>query len=510
MKHWAITLLRLTILLLSLAQVKAADYFFAHSASTYSSHYLLWKLDSASGSAVQTLTSGVTAPVSGLAYADGYLWAHSANPYNNSYRLWKLDPANGNVIQTLTSGVYAPVGGMAYANGYFWVHSANAYNANYLLWKINPTNGNVVQTLPSGVSLPVAALASANGYLWAHSSVTYNFSYVLWKINPTNGIALAVLPSGVPDPIGGLTYANGYLWAHSAGKYNLNYVMWRLDPASGSVSQTLTSGVTQPVGALAFIDGTPPTGSIAVNQGASFATSASATLTLAATDNGGTVSSMRLSDDNATWTPWEPYAASKVWTLTPGDGPKTVYAQFQDATGNISSPYSDAITLDTVLPTGSILINNGAVMTTNRSVALVLTGHDAGSGLSQMRFSNNNASWSSWEAYTTNKAWTLTTGDGNKAAYVQLKDAAGNGSASFSDTILFYSKGGVRTNITVVASGGSLELSWPQDHTGWRLQVQTNALSTNWSDWPGASATNRISIPTFPANAPVFFRTVFP
>jgi len=33
------------------------------------------------------------------------------------------------------------------------------------------------------------------------------------------------------------------------------------------------------------------------------------------------------------------------------------------------------------------------------------------------------------------------------------------------------------TNITAVVSGNTLTLSWPADHTGWRLQAQTNSLN---------------------------------
>jgi autotransporter-associated beta strand protein len=39
----------------------------------------------------------------------------------------------------------------------------------------------------------------------------------------------------------------------------------------------------------------------------------------------------------------------------------------------------------------------------------------------------------------------------------------------------------------------SVIVSWPADHLGWRLQVQTNSLSSgNWSDVAGSSATNQI------------------
>lgn len=50
------------------------------------------------------------------------------------------------------------------------------------------------------------------------------------------------------------------------------------------------------------------------------------------------------------------------------------------------------------------------------------------------------------------------------------------------------------TNITYTASGANLTLSWPADHTGWRLQVQTNALNiglgTNWFDVANTTTTN--------------------
>ena len=188
------------------------------------------------------------------------------------------------------------------------------------------------------------------------------------------------------------------------------------------------------MGALAYVEGTPPTGSISINGGAEFANSASVNLALSATDNNGAVSFMRFSNNNSTWSAWEAYTTSKAWTLAAGEGPKTTYVQFQDETGNISSSYADSIILDTVAPTGTITINSGAVLTTNRSVALGLAASDSGSGVSQMRFSNDNSGWGNWEIYAADKEWILASGDGTKAAYVQFKDNAGNASSSFSDS----------------------------------------------------------------------------
>jgi hypothetical protein len=66
------------------------------------------------------------------------------------------------------------------------------------------------------------------------------------------------------------------------------------------------------------------------------------------------------------------------------------------------------------------------------------------------------------------------------------------------------------TNITASLSGGTLTLSWPQDHTGWTLQVQTNSsghgLGTNWFDLPGSASTNAFSTPIVLTNGSVFYR----
>ena len=70
------------------------------------------------------------------------------------------------------------------------------------------------------------------------------------------------------------------------------------------------------------------------------------------------------------------------------------------------------------------------------------------------------------------------------------------------------------TNIVVLASGGQMQLSWPQDHLGWRLQMQTNGtgggLGTNWVTVD--NSTNVISTNVFidPTYGSVFFRLVYP
>lgn len=63
-------------------------------------------------------------------------------------------------------------------------------------------------------------------------------------------------------------------------------------------------------------------------------------------------------------------------------------------------------------------------------------------------------------------------------------------------------------------SSGGLEISWPQDHIGWALEIQTNGLSaglgSNWTVVPGSATTNVFTLPVVLTNESVFLRLVFP
>ena len=70
------------------------------------------------------------------------------------------------------------------------------------------------------------------------------------------------------------------------------------------------------------------------------------------------------------------------------------------------------------------------------------------------------------------------------------------------------------TNIVTAVSGKTLTLSWPADHLGWKLQVQTNSLSTglgtNWVIVPGSETVTSTNITINPANGSTFYRLTYP
>ena len=90
------------------------------------------------------------------------------------------------------------------------------------------------------------------------------------------------------------------------------------------------------------LDTTPPTGTIVIDSGAAFTNSTTVTLTLTCNDENG-CSQMQFSNDNITYSAPEPFASTKVWTLSPGSGVKTVYIKFKDAAGVWSDPFTDTI-----------------------------------------------------------------------------------------------------------------------------------------------------------------------
>ncbi len=71
---------------------------------------------------------------------------------------------------------------------------------------------------------------------------------------------------------------------------------------------------------------------------------------------------MRFSNDQATWSEWVAFAPTSDWTLTTGDGPKTVYAEFRDGSDNLLE-LSDDITLDTTGPAAPVMAAEPAFTT---------------------------------------------------------------------------------------------------------------------------------------------------
>ncbi|MCL5877980.1 MAG: PKD domain-containing protein [Candidatus Bathyarchaeota archaeon] len=82
--------------------------------------------------------------------------------------------------------------------------------------------------------------------------------------------------------------------------------------------------------------------------------------------------------------------------------------------------------------TGSIVINSGEAYTNATKLALTLFSSNA----VQMRFSNDNSSWSDWETYATQINYTLTEGDKEYTIYVEFQDSLSQTSTASASIIL--------------------------------------------------------------------------
>lgn len=137
-------------------------------------------------------------------------------------------------------------------------------------------------------------------------------------------------------------------------------------------------------------------GAIVINNGENCTGSLDVTLTLS---NGSipNVVSMRISEDPLfTGVSWEPFATTKAFTLSPGLGLKTVYAQFMNSNGTLSNVFNDQINysencgaiIDSVPPITIKTIGNPQYangLWVNMSTPITITATDPGDNASGVK-----------------------------------------------------------------------------------------------------------------------------
>ncbi len=96
-----------------------------------------------------------------------------------------------------------------------------------------------------------------------------------------------------------------------------------------------------------LVDTTPPAGTFQINGGAEVTSTPDVTLSFQITDATTSVAEMMISNEpDFAGALWEAFSATRSWTLSAGDGTKTVYARFRDLVGNETESLSSSITLD--------------------------------------------------------------------------------------------------------------------------------------------------------------------
>lgn len=206
----------------------------------------------------------------------------------------------------------------------------------------------------------------------------------------------------------------------------------------------------------------PPSVQLSINGGASETSSAVVTLGIHASDAVTSASQlqMRLSNDAVSWTPWEPYASSREWTLPPGAGIQTAHVQIRNAAGNIGSA-SRSITVRSGSGAPSVGVDPGVIGTPitweGRPVYPVATNQVtlalSATGVTDMRWRLNAGAWTEWETYQSVRLLTLTPSEGLHEVEAQVR--APNGAIS-EPVVVYY---------LYDRTAPTLALSWDQGVT---------------------------------------------
>ncbi len=168
----------------------------------------------------------------------------------------------------------------------------------------------------------------------------------------------------------------------------------------------------------------------------------------------------------------------------------------------LPQPAARAVT-DTIPPTGKIVINNQRSATNNRTVTISMTWADTGgSGVGRMRFSNDGATWSTYESLTPSRSYTLPVGaDGHRTIRVQFIDKANNRSLAYSDYILLdrtAPTGSITINSgasTTVSQSVTLGLSCADGTGSGVSKMRFSDNGSTWTAWENPRATRAHTLP---------------
>lgn len=181
------------------------------------------------------------------------------------------------------------------------------------------------------------------------------------------------------------------------------------------------------------IDTELPSGTITINSGDTWTNSISVTLTLTYSDSISDVHQVRYRNSDCSFGTelWESPSTSKAWTLTSGDGTKTVCYQIEDNAGNTFETPPETIVLDTTEPISAVDSPLQGSVQTSTSFLTSWDGSD-GTGSDIVWFDlqykdGSTGTWTDWLTQTGLKSSAFTGVDGH-TYYFQSRalDNAGN------------------------------------------------------------------------------------
>jgi hypothetical protein len=357
--------------------------------------------------------------------------------------------------------------------------------------------GALTRTLTLDKTPPPSGAISINGGAALTNSTTVTLTLTV-PSDSGSGVPYMGFSNTTTPPVIWISSASTASWV-IAGTATNTVRVWFKDGA-GNVSASPASDTID-------LDTVPPSGTITASPSP---TTGLVTIYCNTTDLLGT---MRFSNNNSSWSPWEPFATSKPsWSLTSTtyggsntNGTRTIYAQYKDTANNISTTATFNLILDNTAPTATISINSAAAWTTSGIVTLTLTAADAiySLGSLQMQFSNDNVTWSTFETFAASKSWNMTSGYGGNATntsakyvYYRVRDPLGNTSGSYYDYIGYDTVVPVAGTISInsaatytTSASVTLTLASWTDATSGVYQMHFSNNASSWSAWEAYATT---------------------
>jgi hypothetical protein len=436
-----------------------------------------------------------TAPAGSVTINDGAAYTTSRNV---TLALDASDSGTGVKQMYLSDGVTSS-GWIGYATGVAWILPAGD-GSKTVTARFRDAAGNLSPVATATIILDTSLPSVTIGALSTYQTQT-TFQVTIVGADATSGVSSCDLefrdgPNGAwTSWLIGTTATTASFTGQDGHTYSFRV---RAHDKAGNVSSYSAGDATTTVDLTA-----PVADRFLVNFGAVQTTGITVSLSIGASDATSGVAAMSFSNDGASWSDWQSYAATAIWSLDGGDGEKTVYGRFRDAAGNISTIASDTIVLNLFVGTDyGLTINNGALFTNQTTVTLTIGAH---LGTTQMQVSNDGGfAGTSWEPYTGQKSWQISqygTYVLPRVVYLRYKDQNGVVSSTYQDDIIL-DVTPPSGEITIIPSSGArisasaavtLQLSASDDVSGvggMRVSRRSDFADASWRSYASSLAWN--------------------
>ena len=231
------------------------------------------------------------------------------------------------------------------------------------------TDGKIVYraptlNVPPAVSCPNATVSGKTAnFTSAASDPDGSIASISWTFKDSTGTVLGT--------------ATGTTATYTFPAFSTTYTVVNtvVDNGGGSATNTALNCTVTTGGDPVAGNGGPNAGTITIADDATYTNTTIVTLNIAKA-SGPAPSQMRFSNDGSTWGALVAFGTTASWTLTTGDGTKTVYARFYDSTGTLySAQMTDTVILDTTAPGSptSLYVSASSTSGSNKNLTLSWT-----------------------------------------------------------------------------------------------------------------------------------------